>query len=75
MKVDLEKLLKDFSEEYERIYDARDEVEGYHEMLEYGDRLIDECKELCVSFAEYRGDFLSSDREVVAFGFAVSRLF
>ena len=75
MTVDLEALLKDFSDEYKRIYDANDEVEGYEEMLWYGDSLIDECHDLCAAFARYRGDFLSSDREVAAFGFAVSKLF
>ena len=78
MKVDLGELLDSFGDEYERLYDADvagELVDGYHEMLEYGDQLIRECKDLICAFAQYRGDFLSSDREVAAFGFAVSKLF
>lgn len=77
MKVNLVKLKKLFSIEYKRIYDTEVAgvfVYGYYEAMEYGERLIHECKDLVCAFAQYRGDVLSSDREVAAFGFAVNRM-
>lgn len=63
--------------EYKRLYDADVngvKVEGYHDMMEYGDTLVHECHDLVCAFAQYRQDVLSSDREVAAFGFAVSKM-
>lgn len=78
MRVDLKELLDVFGDEYERIYEADgrgEEVVGYHEMLAFGDMLIDEREDLVVPFVRYRQDVLSSDREVAAFGFAVDKLY
>jgi len=78
MKVNLDELLEEFGNQYEFIYDtevADKFVYGYYEAMEYGERLIHECKDLVCAFAQYRGDVLSSDREVAAFGFAVNKLY
>lgn len=77
MKVNLDELLEEFGNQYEYIYDtevADKFVYGYYEAMEYGERLIHECKDLVQAFVQYRGDVLSSDREVAAFGFAVNKL-
>ena len=46
-------------------------VAGYYEALEEGDRFIAEHGDFVGEFAKYRGDLITSDREVVAFMFAL----
>jgi hypothetical protein len=73
----MEKLLEQFNKEYDFIYDAEERgsyVAGYDEALEYGDELIRSGADIVGKFVNYRGDFLSSDREVVAFAFALDAL-
>lgn len=75
--IKMDDLLRQFDKEYEFIYecDKRNSyVAGYREALEYGDQLIRHDKELVTAFNNHRKDILSSDREVAAFGFAVSEL-
>lgn len=75
--IDIDALLKQFNDEYEFIYDTEvggHEVAGYGDAMEYGDWLIKHRKKLVNAFARRRGDMLSSDREVAAFGFAVNSL-
>ena len=69
MAYDMERLGREFVHMYDYLYDADDEVEGYRSAMAYGDQLINDHHQVIKEFAEYRGDVLSSDREVAAFGF------
>lgn len=76
IKVDIDKFLKQFRKEYNFLYDNYDNVAGYREALEFGDYFLkqEKNKEFVKEFILYRGDFISSDREVVAFAFALEAL-
>jgi hypothetical protein len=63
-----------FGNEYEFLYDNRDNVAGFHDAVREGDKFIKEHAEFVREFCKYRGDIISSDREVAAFMFALSSM-
>lgn len=73
----MKKLNDLFKEEYDFLYANADSyVAGSNEALNYFDNeLTAEEKEILKEFIEYRGDFISSDREAIAFIFALERRF
>lgn len=74
---ELDLLQKQFEKEYDFLYKVHSEgakVAGEDEALTFGDRLIDEHDPLVSAFSHHRCDFLTSDREVMAFAFAVVQL-
>lgn len=72
--INIHEFAKKFSEEYSFLYDHRDAVAGFREAMEFGDMMIREHPEFVREFNRYRGDILSSDREVAAFGFALDAM-
>ena len=74
MSINIQKFAEQFDKEYQFLYDHDDMVVGYGEALEEGDKFIAEHGDFVGEFARYRGDFISSDREVVAFMFALNEL-
>ena len=81
MNISIEKFYDKFNEMYEFIYDNYDHVAGYSEALEEFDVFLSKHTSFVVEFAKYRGrmifgddsiDPISSDRECVAFMFALS---
>ena len=74
ININIEQFLQDFRKQYKFLYDARDNVAGYREALEAGDEFIKNNPDFIREFVMYRGDFISSDREVVAFMFALDNL-
>ena len=66
MNIDLRCLLEIFNKEYTFLYNNNDRVEGYADFLEEGDEFIKSNPEFIGEFVKQRGDFISSDREVVA---------
>lgn len=76
-KIDQDKLLKKFGEEYDFLYDNNDKVAGYRDALEmFEDELRNnkEFKKLVGDLCKKRGDVFSSDRECVALMFALESL-
>lgn len=80
MNINFKKILKKFGENYDFIYDAQvegKEVAGYHDALNYFDDMMDN-NTFFVDFirklVDIRGDFFSSDREIVALMFALEDL-
>lgn len=76
INVPIEKFKKEFDEEYAFLYDNYDRVAGYDEALEEFDTRIkssESFKNFVSEFCKYRGDFISSDREAVAFMFALEK--
>lgn len=72
--VDMEKLEKEFSKQYKRIYDCRDNLNGYDDAINTFDEKTKndkEFNEMVNDFVRYHGDFISSDREAAAFMFAL----
>ena len=69
--INIDKFLEKFNEEYEFLYDSNDRVAGFDEAVEAGDEFIKEHNEFVIEFNRYRGDILTSDREVAAFMFAL----
>lgn len=74
MSINIQKFAEQFNKEYQFLYDNDDMVAGYNEALEEGDKFIEEHGDFVGEFAKYRGDFISSDREVVAFMFALNEM-
>lgn len=70
--MNIKKFLEKFNQNYEFLYENSDHVAGYYEALEYGERILESCSDFVGEFVSFRGDFLSSDREVAAFGFTLS---
>lgn len=60
-----------YNEQYDRLYDALNNVEGYDKAVEIGDKYINDNAELVGNFVKVHGDYLSSDREIAAFAFAL----
>lgn len=71
-------LLNEFKKQYDFCYEVEttgSEIAGANDALDY----FDNCKssdfiQLVRDFVEYRGDFISSDREAIAFVFALDSL-
>ena len=63
--------LRKFSDTYEFLYNNYDEVLGFAEAMEFGDWFIKNYPTFTRDFTDYRGDILTSDREVAAFGFVI----
>ena len=73
ISVSIDAFLEQFNKEYAFLYENRDRVAGYREAVDAFDEFIkDERHAVFVGeFANYRGDFVSSDREAAAFMFAM----
>lgn len=76
INVNIHKFTEQFNKEYKFLYDNHDNVCGYGQALEEGDNFIKnpKNKEFIGEFCKFRQDFISSDREVVAFMFALETL-
>ena len=72
--INIHKFLDKFNEEYDFLYDNRDNVAGYEEAVEAGDKFIGQHPDFVREFNQYRNDILSSDREVAAFMFALESM-
>lgn len=76
VNVPIQKFKKEYYEEYDFLYDHRDNVAGYNEALKTFDTLFEQnqnFKDFVIEFGEYRKDPISSDRECVAFMFALEK--
>ena len=73
INIPMEKFHKDFNEQYEYIYDRKDNVEGYNEAVCAFDEFVKTHGEFVGEYAKYRHDFISSDREAAAFMFAMQK--
>lgn len=70
--IPIDEFLDKFGDEYQFLYGNYDRVAGYDEALAVGDEFICQHPEFVQEFVQYRGDALTSDREVAAFAFALS---
>ena len=70
--MNISKFLDRFNEYYNFLYGHSDRVAGYYEALDYGEKIMQERADFVGEFARFRGDFLTSDREVAAFGFTLA---
>ena len=73
ISISIDRVKKRFDEEYDFLYDHRDNVAGYDEAVESFDAFLKNEANACFvrEFAAYRGDVVSSDREAAAFMFAL----
>lgn len=76
INIGIERFKQRFDEEYDFLYDHRDNVAGYSEAVDSFDEFLkNEANARFVrEFAAYRGDVVSSDREAAAFMFALDAL-
>lgn len=76
INIPIQKFKKEFEKEYDFLYDNYDRVAGYNDALDEYDNLLKNSENFAkfvVEFIKYRGDILSSDRECVAFMFALEK--
>ena len=74
MSVNINVFLKQFEKNYEFLYNAKNYVAGYDEAVEFGDEFIKQHPDFVKEFCKYRGDLLTSDREVASFAFTLDDL-
>lgn len=60
-----------YDEQYNRLYEAMNNVEGYATALEIGDKFINDNEKLISQFIKERGFSPNSDRQIAAFAFAL----
>lgn len=72
--INIQEFNRKFGDAYEFLYDNNDNVAGYYDALREGDEFLKSHPEFVREFCAYRGDLISSDREVVAFMFALSSM-
>ena len=69
----LKEVVEKTNEYYGQIYEqGENNIDGYEQALEQGEKFINENSNLVNHINRMRGDILSSDREVAAFGFAIA---
>ena len=73
VNISIEGFYKEFKKEYDFLYDHDDNVAGYEEAVQAFDEFLPSHKEFVSEFVQYRGDFISSDREGAAFMFAMEK--
>ena len=75
--VNIKAFAEKFHKEYDFLYEHNDNVAGYSEAVEDFDTRIkasENFKNFVGGFVDYRGDFISSDREAAAFMFTMESL-
>lgn len=73
--VNIHNFLNQFNKKYDYLYDCEEKglyVVGYDEALADFNHFAEINKNFVSDFVKFRGDFISSDREAVAFMFALS---
>ena len=71
--INIYEFAKEFGKEYNFLYEHNDNVAGYEEAANAFDDFLFRHKNFVVEFVNYRGDFISSDREAAAFMFAIEK--
>lgn len=74
MAINIEEFSKRFGEEYNNLYEGKTVIKNYRELIEAGDDFIRNYPDFVEDVVRYRHDYISSDREVVAFMLAVKAL-
>ena len=64
---------KEFNREYAFLYNNDGNIAGYNEAINEFDEFLKTHGSFVGKFAEYRKDFITSDREAVAFMFALEK--
>lgn len=71
IRVDMKRLVKRFNEEYQLLYERNDNILGYRVMLKAAEDFLATHGSFVGNFAWCRGDYITSDREMAAFMFAL----
>ena len=74
MNINIHEFARQFGKEYSFLYDNNDNVAGYDEAVKAFDEFAPKHKKFLTEFADYRQDFIVSDREAAAFMFALDVL-
>lgn len=74
INIPIQEFLEKFKKEYEFLYENNNRVAGYEEAVVAGDEFIENHAEFISEFNKYRGDILSSDREIAAFMFTLESI-
>lgn len=72
--INIKEFLEKFNKEYDYLYESDAYIAGYNEAVQAFDEFLSTHKEFVSEFINYRGDFISSDREAAAFMFALDTL-
>ena len=69
--INIHRFANKFSDTYQFLYDNHDNVAGFQDAVKFGEWVIKNCRDFVMEFNKYRGDILTSDREIAAFGFVM----
>lgn len=76
-EINYEELLDSFNDYYKMLYESESYIAGYDEALDYFNNTVmenNDLKKVLNEFVEVRRDYVSSDRECVAFVLALEDL-
>ena len=71
---DIAAFLEKFNREYQFLYDNHDSVAGFLDALETGNQFMYDHPDFIAEFIRFRGEPITSDREVAAFMFALESM-
>ena len=69
--INIHEFARKFSDTYQFLYDSCDNATGFQDAVKFGNWIIKNCPDFVIKFNKYRGDILTSDREIAAFGFVM----
>ena len=72
--INLDDFLEKFNREYQFLYDNHDSVAGFLDALETGNQFMYDHPDFIAEFIRFRGEPITSDREVAAFMFALESM-
>lgn len=67
MNINIHTFAEKYAENYHYLYSGGDRLSDYPALVAAGDEFLSTHQEFVSEFARYRGDILTSDREIAAF--------
>ena len=73
IRVSINNFLDEFEKNYDALYHGYADVtpDEFYNLVTFGDGFVKSHKEFVYEFVKFRGDFLSSDREIAAFAMTI----
>lgn len=72
--ININNFLDEFEKNYDALYHGYADItpDEFSNLVTFGDEFVKSHKEFVCEFVKFRGDFLSSDREIAAFAMTIA---
>lgn len=72
--ININNFLDEFEKNYDALYHGHADItpDEFSNLVTFGDGFVKSHKEFVCEFVKFRGDFLSSDREIAAFAMTIA---